>query len=524
MKNRLPDTEPTTTDLFCGCGGSSEGAQNAGVKVELALNHWKLAVETHSTNFQNTRHDCTDVQACDPRYYPDTHILIASPECTNHSLAKGKKAVKQQLDLYATGKIDPAAERSRATMWDVCRFAEVHGYLRIIVENVVDARSWCMWDAWLMAMQSLGYQHQCCYLNSMHFAPCPQSRDRMYVVFWKNGTPKPNLHYTPAAHCPKCNADVASVQVWKNPAKKFGKYRRNYVYCCPLHGTVVEPYYYASFNIIDWSNPGQRIGDRKRPPTANTVKRMQHGIDTYSDSSFIMHAAYSDKARGVTRPLNQPLFTQTTFESQAIVRPFIINDQHTTGTECRVRSTGDAMQTINTTPHFKIITPPFLLKMEHTTSAGYTTSAASAMATQTTCESGAIVTPPFMVELKGTSTSRPLHKPMACATTVNYHGIVTTESYNAFLQVYNNGTQTSHVTDAIDTITTRDRHALVSYTKPTVEDCYFRMLFKHEIQKGMAFRDSYIVLGTNKKVVRQLGNAVNPPVMEWIVNQCKAGL
>ncbi|MGD9729523.1 MAG: DNA cytosine methyltransferase, partial [Nitrospiraceae bacterium] len=133
----------TATDQFCGAGGSSSGAVAAGVEVKLALNHWKLAVETHSTNFRDTMHDCTDISASDPRRYPSTDILITSPECTNHSLAKGKaRKYQQQLDLFGKVTIDPAEERSRATMWDVPRFAEYHEYRIIIVENVVDARYW----------------------------------------------------------------------------------------------------------------------------------------------------------------------------------------------------------------------------------------------------------------------------------------------------------------------------------------------------------------------------------------------
>src|SRR5260370_34062825 len=107
----------TVTDQFCGAGGSSLGATAAGARVVLALNHWKLAVETHNTNFPDTLHDCTDISACDPRRYPSTDILLTSPECTNHSLAKGKKRRYQsQLDLWQEGKSDPAEERYRATM------------------------------------------------------------------------------------------------------------------------------------------------------------------------------------------------------------------------------------------------------------------------------------------------------------------------------------------------------------------------------------------------------------------------
>lgn len=36
----------TVTDLFCGAGGSSLGVASAGGEVAMAVNHWKLAVET----------------------------------------------------------------------------------------------------------------------------------------------------------------------------------------------------------------------------------------------------------------------------------------------------------------------------------------------------------------------------------------------------------------------------------------------------------------------------------------------
>ena len=71
----------TVTDQFCGAGGSSLGATAAGAEVVLAMNHWKRAIETHNTNFPNTRHVCTDIHACDPKRYQSTDILITSPEC-----------------------------------------------------------------------------------------------------------------------------------------------------------------------------------------------------------------------------------------------------------------------------------------------------------------------------------------------------------------------------------------------------------------------------------------------------------
>ena len=112
----------TATDLFCGAGGSSLGAEAAGVTLRLAANHWHRAIEVHQQNFPDAAHDIADISQVDPRRYPATDILLASPSCTNHSLAKGVSRKAQSASLWDAP--DPAADRSRATMWDVPRFAE----------------------------------------------------------------------------------------------------------------------------------------------------------------------------------------------------------------------------------------------------------------------------------------------------------------------------------------------------------------------------------------------------------------
>ena len=73
---------PTLTDIFAGAGGSSTGAiQVPGVEVRLAANHWKLAVDVHNSNHPNTEHALVDLHLEDPRNFPKTDILWASPEC-----------------------------------------------------------------------------------------------------------------------------------------------------------------------------------------------------------------------------------------------------------------------------------------------------------------------------------------------------------------------------------------------------------------------------------------------------------
>jgi DNA (cytosine-5)-methyltransferase 1 len=318
----------TATDMFCGAGGSSQGAMNGGCQVIMAMNHWPLAVETHNTNFPKTDHDCADISGSSPQRYPSTDLLICSPECTNHSLSKGKKRKNLgQLDLFNPQVIDPAEERSRATMWDVVRFTEYHQYNLIIVENVVEVRYWTLFDAWLKAMQALDYEYEEVYFNSMFAPPTPQSRDRIYIVFWKRGNRKPNLNFTPLAHCAE-HGEVQAIQSWKDPYKRWGRYgkRNQYIYRCPRCAEVVEPYYAPAHTAIDWSLPSQRVGDRTRSLKPATLERIQKGLEKFSVPLIIETAR--TKSAGLVRGVDEMLPTQTTSQTLGLATPpFILTER-----------------------------------------------------------------------------------------------------------------------------------------------------------------------------------------------------
>src|SRR5690606_1998369 len=152
-----------------------------------------------------------------------------SPECTNHSRAKGRK-LHRQPDLFGDVLPDEATQRSRATMWDVVRFTEVHNYRAVIVENVVEVADWSsptgirggLFDAWLSAMHPAGYAHRSISRTRSHAPagglPAPQSRDRVYIASWRSGERAPDFEPTlrPAACCPTCDEVVQARQWWKN--------------------------------------------------------------------------------------------------------------------------------------------------------------------------------------------------------------------------------------------------------------------------------------------------------------------
>ena len=508
----------TVTDQFCGAGGSSQGARRlsqkmgGGLEIKLAMNHWSLAVETHNTNFPDTDHDCVDISTSDPRRYQSTDIMLASPECTNHTCAKGvSRKLQVTKNLFGDLTIDPSAIRSRATMWDVPRFAEVHNYNLIIVENVVEARVWIMWDAWLHAMHNLGYTHKCVYLNSMHALPTPQSRDRMYVVFWKKGNPAPDLDFRPKSFCSHCSKEVESIQSWRNPRKKFGKYKQQYDYRCVQCGAIVEPYYYAAFNIIDWSIPSVRIGDRSKPLSPNTIERIKYGLQKQKDSSFIIYTDHSSNMEQLSC-IQDKMFTQATRQVAALVTKGSYGGD--------IVPLSSAQFTMTTQNNFGVVGMPTMIDEQNKNGKSRSLNEFVSTVLAGGNHHG-IVGIPFMVENKGKSKSREIDQAMSTLTTKVSHGILSTEAVNAFFSYYYGKAQSSGMGDPVGTMSTRDRVALVlSYPENVkLEDCTYRMIQPREVQRAMAFDEDYIVLGSGKDKVRQLGNAVTPPAMEWLLEK-----
>lgn len=531
----------TVTDLFCGAGGSSSGLVAAGFKVIIAANHWRKAIESHQINHPETDHSDADISQVQPAYFPRTDILWASPECTNHSVAKGVKrqrVVNEALfELEGIRPLpDEAANRSRATMWDVPRFAEYHHYKVIIIENVVDAYRWIPFDAWLMAMEALGYEHELVWLNSMHAQagglPAPQSRDRMYVVFWRKGSKsKPNLKKwtSPKAVCP-LHGVVSSVQAFKK-AEQWGRYKAQYLYRCPNCATVVEPGWLPASSAIDWSIEGTRIGDRDKPLSPKTMTRILKGIERYWKP--IILAAAGNTYDGVTTgsdylrawPTSDVMPTQTTSAQHGVALPPLITDGiRGDGT---VQSGNDPMLTQTTAKTKGLLIP--VEGREGKVAAPVD----DPMRTQSTRQETAIVVP-----LRNHGVAKPASSPIdTVSANGNHHTLImrnntargdqgqmttparelfrtlTTMGHQSLLVPYYGASGTAKPTEEPHgTLTTTDRYGLVDPgVTVDVDDCIFRMLTPDEIKVGMAFPRDYLLLGNKREQVKQSGNAVTPP-------------
>lgn len=502
-------------DWFCGAGGSSQGAHAVpGVDVGLAANHWARAIESHEANFPTASHYRGDIRVAPVWAWPVADIFWASPECTNWSIAKGKqrsfeRAVQGDLlDLYAgleaekfkdVDDDDPTTEEeeSRALMEEVPLYLrgviERGGLVKAgVVENVVDVRAWAEWDRWLGEIHKMGYYTRVIALNSMHADPrsvhrAPQSRDRLYVAYWHKSLgrhPDWSKWLRPRAWCTTCDDWVQALQVFKKPGMDMGRYRQQYVYRCPnvrCRNQVVEPEVLPAAVAIDWSIPGQRIGDRTKPLAAKTVARIEAGLKRFA------------------RPVPMLVPSGGTWRTDAV-------------------SVGEPMPTRTTRENDALMVPPLLVPVEGR-DGKEAASAHGPLRTMTTRNETGLAWLPFIAELRGGgSVARPLTDSLATVTASgNHHGLCLPGGFSEHMLVpyYGTGTPRS-VGEPIGALTTRDRYALVK-GEIELDDVRFRMLEPHEIGRAMSFADDYVVLGNKRERVRQYGNAVTPNVAEILV-------
>ena len=161
---------PRTIDLFCGGGGSSWGAKAAGADIVCGVDLWSLATRTYESNFPGAR-GITALLDDDsrPSMLGDVgriDLLLASPECTNHTCAKGAR---------------PRDEASKATARYVVNFARELGPRWVVVENVVQMRSWHGYDPLVADLRGLGYNVREQVLEADAFG-VPQTRRRLFLL------------------------------------------------------------------------------------------------------------------------------------------------------------------------------------------------------------------------------------------------------------------------------------------------------------------------------------------------------
>jgi DNA (cytosine-5)-methyltransferase 1 len=550
-------TEQRFSDFYCGAGGSSSGMKKAGLQGIVAANHWALAVETHNTNHPEMEHRQVDLLISKPSAFPYSDIAWFSPECTWHAKqTRGEKQATSQIDMFAQVNPDPAEERSRVTMWDVVRFTEHHHYQVVMVENVCDIKYWPPYQSWLKAMESLGYNHKICYFNSRFFHTlngqtnfAPQNRDRWYAVFWRKGNKAPDLDFRPLAYCHGCEMNIKAVQIFKKSVFPLGFYdttghRGQYYYGCPTcrvkidgnpQARRVEPYYFAAYNVIDWSLPCPLIGDRPKNKALkpNTLRRIQIGLDKFGQQPLVVQLARSHDQHSRSITLDSPMPTQTAWQTLAFIVPFKGERAMQPTASSLPTQTGVGMPALVVVPSLVEFynggdTRPISDPLNGETAGGIKTgllmshygrdnvvSSLSDPAPTFVADGHQYLVVPFLISYYSRdNVGSPLNEPVPTIPCDNRFALI---NRAPFITAYNSGSEGNHrVDEPVATLTTNERHALV-HPEVKINDCGFRMLTPDECKLGQGFDRDYIILGTRKKdQVRQIGNAVSDPPAEYL--------
>jgi DNA (cytosine-5)-methyltransferase 1 len=300
-----------TVVLFAGLGGACDGLEEAGCPVAVANNHDDVALAAHAARHPHTRHVRGDIFDVDPIAATGgrpVKILWASPDCRDHSVAKGGA---------------PRSPRVRSLAWQVCRWAGLTAPEVIFLENVREIRGWgplvakrCritgrvlkldgsvaapgehvpvreqqlvrdkrhlgrIFRAWVRHLRGLGYDYQdrdlCCADYGV-----PTSRRRFFAVARRDGRP---IAWPERTHAPRKQAAELGLKPWV-----------------------------AAASILDWSLPIPSIFDRPRPLAEATMRRIAEGMRRFvldNPSPFLIPLTHTGPAR--IHPAEEPLRTITT--------------------------------------------------------------------------------------------------------------------------------------------------------------------------------------------------------------------
>jgi DNA (cytosine-5)-methyltransferase 1 len=156
-------------DLFCGGGLGARGAVQAGMSPVVAVDLWDVACRTYQANFPGATVVNDRIEKLNPLDYcsvGELDLLMASPECTNHSVAKGAAPRSESSKETALHTVDwIAALRPR---W-------------FVIENVKEMKTWGRYGELVDMLRALGYQMREEVINAADYG-APQSRVRLFLI------------------------------------------------------------------------------------------------------------------------------------------------------------------------------------------------------------------------------------------------------------------------------------------------------------------------------------------------------
>lgn len=307
-------------DLLCGAGGSSTGCQRAleemGLNMELVcVNHWGVAIETHKKNHPEARHYCQDIATIRPhQVVPEGYLdlLMASPTCTHHSVARGGK---------------PTSDQQRSDPWHIITWLTELRVKRIIIENVWEYISWGPVDprtmrpipsrkgeyfmAWIETLKRLNFDPEWRKLNAANYGDAT-TRSRFIL---KARNDRKVVGWAPVTH-----AKVTEGMLQFNDTKPWRPARE----------------------IIDWNLRGRSIFSRRKPLAPKTLARIYAGAVKFRwPAPFLVILRNHMAAQSVDGPL--PTVAANGLHI-GLAQPVILSQQNSGAP----RSTDEPLPTITT--------------------------------------------------------------------------------------------------------------------------------------------------------------------------------
>jgi DNA (cytosine-5)-methyltransferase 1 len=257
---------PRGLDIFCGAGGGSAGARAAGVEMVCGIDLCPIATATYQENFSQA-HVVTGrvekVMLDDLRERVGTiDLLLASPECTDHTCAKGGAT---------------RDEASRATAMHIIDYARTFEPRWLVLENVVHMRPWSRYGELKQELELLGYKLAEQVLDSSNFGVA-QSRRRLFIVGDREQEP---------------------TLVGR---KRAGRRR-------------------SAMSILDKPGKWRTSPLKTKKRAKGTLDRARRAVASVGEDTPYLLVYYGSDGSGGWQPLTRPLRTITTIDRFALVAP-----------------------------------------------------------------------------------------------------------------------------------------------------------------------------------------------------------
>lgn len=452
-------------DNFAGGGGASTGIEMAtGRSVDIAINHDPAAIAMHRANHPDTKHYLEDVWDVDPMdVCGGKSVALAwfSPDCTHFSRAKGGKPVDHNI---------------RGLAWVTLRWAMTVRPAVIMLENVPEIQTWGpldehnqpikdrageTFDGFIKALTTGMRRNHPAFQEAIETLGIdPLCSDTWMISDGLNY----NVEYRTLTSC-DYGAPTKRTRFYLI-ARRDGK---PIVWPKPTHGDpdgievrsgMLKPWRTAA-ECIDWSIPAQSIFERKKPLAENTLRRIARGIKKFvidNPEPFVI-----ERNGEITDALSLIQYHSETQDS-----------------EVRGQKLNEPLMTQDTSNRYA-------LSVAH------------------------------IMTLRNHQDGQKVDEPLSTITSSGAHHA----AVQAFLVKYfSNGTAKS-VAEPLDTITTKDRFALVTIhgERYVITDIRMRMLQPKELFAAQGFPPDYIIdhdADGNPypkcEQTAKCGNAVTPPV------------